>query len=312
MKQLFINYFFIITTILVNTIGLKSKAQTLSDYDGNTYGIVQIGSQKWINANLRATHFSNGDTIPTTAECNTIITGEFEPKYYWAYNCDSSLIPVYGLLYTWHVASDARKVCPLGWHVPSHEEYQTLESFLGGSSVAGGKLKETGTSNWMAPNIAATNEYAYNGVPNGNRNLIGTYNGLQTVSDTWTSSAGNIGARDFDLNYDVAATTSYDDNKEFAFAIRCVNDTLFIPIKDSNNLESILIYPNPSKDLLYLHSPLHISVDYQIISIQGQLCLTGKLVYGLNQLQLNQLNSGVYLLQLRDGENTTLTRIAVE
>ena len=31
---------------------------------------------------------------------------------------------------------------PAGWHVPSDTEWMTLADYLGGESIAGGKLKE--------------------------------------------------------------------------------------------------------------------------------------------------------------------------
>jgi len=56
------------------------------------------------------------------------------------------------------VPSGVQGVCPAGWHLPSEPEWQVLVDALGGSSVAGGKLKETGTAHWDPPNAGATNE----------------------------------------------------------------------------------------------------------------------------------------------------------
>ena len=74
----------------------------------------------------------------------------------------------YGLLYNWYAASDAN-FATSGWHVPSYTEWTTLITYLGGSSVAGGKLKETGTVHWASPNTGATNESGFTGLPGGYR-----------------------------------------------------------------------------------------------------------------------------------------------
>jgi len=44
-----------------------------------------------------------------------------------------------------------------------------LTDYLGGLSIAGGKLKETGTSHWLSPNTGATNETGFTALPSGTR-----------------------------------------------------------------------------------------------------------------------------------------------
>ena len=72
-------------------------------------------------------------------------------------------------LYNWY-AVNTGKLCPEGWHVPTDDEWTILTDYLGGKSVAGGKLKETGTSHWLSPNTGATNETGFTGLPTGYRN----------------------------------------------------------------------------------------------------------------------------------------------
>jgi uncharacterized protein (TIGR02145 family) len=145
----------------------------LQDIENNTYDAVIIGAQVWMADNLRTTTFSNGvDVIPTTLDD---ITTTPDPIYQWAYENDDNNIPVYGLLYTWNVASDARNVCPTGWHVPTDAQLESMKTFLGGEAVAGGKLKETGTTHWNTPNEGATNETGFTAVAGGYRFPSGAF-----------------------------------------------------------------------------------------------------------------------------------------
>jgi uncharacterized protein (TIGR02145 family) len=75
----------------------------------------------------------------------------------------------YGKLYNWYAISDARKICPVGWHVPDDFDWAKLITYLGGSDDAGGKMKETGTLHWNLPNTGATNTSGFNGIPGGER-----------------------------------------------------------------------------------------------------------------------------------------------
>ena len=85
----------------------------------------------------------------------------------------------YGLLYNWYAATDARLICADGWEVPTRAKFQTLSDYLGGNSVSGGKLKETGNVYWDVWNIA-TNEVGFNARGEGGRLANGTFSGLTT------------------------------------------------------------------------------------------------------------------------------------
>ena len=125
--------------------------KNIKDIDGNTYKTVKIGKQHWMAENLKTTRYQNGDLIGTTTSLAIDISNESNPKYQWAYEGNESFVESYGRLYTWYAATDERNVCPKTWHIPSDEEWSILTSYLGGASVAGGKLKETGTKHWSYP-----------------------------------------------------------------------------------------------------------------------------------------------------------------
>ena len=139
----------------------------LIDVDGNSYNMVTIGTQIWMKQNLKVTKYNDGTVIPNVTDAsqwNNLTTG----AYCWYDNNSSNKDP-YGALYNWYTVGTG-KLCPIGWHVPSQTEWNTLLTYLGGASTAGAKLKETGTSHWKSPNTA-TNESGFNALPGGARAL---------------------------------------------------------------------------------------------------------------------------------------------
>ena len=145
-----------------------SSKDTMTDQDGNVYKTVIIGGQTWMAENLRTTKYNDGTAIPNVFEddqWNSLTTGAY-------CNYDNAAgtvnIATYGLLYNWH-AVNTGKLAPKGWHVPTDAEWTELTEYLGGESVAGGKLKETGTTHWNPTNIGATNETGFTALPGGYR-----------------------------------------------------------------------------------------------------------------------------------------------
>jgi uncharacterized protein (TIGR02145 family) len=159
----------------------------IADTDGNAYDVVKIGDQIWMKEDLKTTRYSNGDAIGTTATVITDISAEVAPKYEWIYNGDEEMLKTYGRLYTWFVATDTRNVCPTNFHVPTHKEWVDLREYLGGESVAGGQLKEAGTTNWLTPNTGATNTSGFTALPSGYRSILGEYDALGTISYHWST-----------------------------------------------------------------------------------------------------------------------------
>jgi uncharacterized protein (TIGR02145 family) len=141
------------------------ETNTVTDIDGNIYHTVTIGTQVWMVENLKTTKYRNGDPIPnvTGNAWAALTTG----AYCWYNNDAATYKATYGALYNWYAVADSRNIAPTGWHVPTDAEWTTLTTFLGGESVAGGKLKETGTNHWTSPNTGATNETGFTALPGG-------------------------------------------------------------------------------------------------------------------------------------------------
>ena len=116
--------------------------------------------------NLKTTKYNDGTSIPNVTNdtsWSNLTTG----AYCW-YNNDVSYKNPYGALYNWY-AVNTGKLAPKGWHVPSDAEWTTLITYLGGESIAGGKLKEAGTTHWLSPNTEATNSTGFSALPGGRR-----------------------------------------------------------------------------------------------------------------------------------------------
>ncbi len=146
---------------------------------------VIIGTQEWMVENLEVTSYRNGDPIPHVTDATqwaNLSTGA-----YIDYENLTSTGDTYGHLYNWYAVTDSRNICPVGWHVPSLAELDTLIVFLGGVAVAGGKLKSTGTD-WLSPNVNATNESHFFGLPAGYRHDDGTFGDLYKACLLWSST----------------------------------------------------------------------------------------------------------------------------
>ncbi len=126
-------------TVYGEEVSFTSSAcgiSTITDYDGNVYNTVQIGSQCWMKENLKTTHYADGTSISHGSSTSTTTA-------YWYYpNNSSSNKATYGLLYNWKAvkryatASSAdpggiQGICPNGWHVPSDAEWKQMEMAVG-------------------------------------------------------------------------------------------------------------------------------------------------------------------------------------
>ncbi|SVC55879.1 uncharacterized protein METZ01_LOCUS308733, partial [marine metagenome] len=194
----------ILDVVTIVNLVLFGDDDTCIDIDGNIYETVQIDEQLWMAENLKVTHYNNGDEIPNITSNSSwlsIFTGA-----YGDYDNNPANSETYGRLYNWYTVDDDRGVCPDGWHVPSDEAYTILIDYLGGTSVAGGKMKETGLEHWYSPNAGATNESGFTGLPSGFRYWAdGNYYYMGEYNYFWTSSEG------FEPPYAPFRTLRYDD-----------------------------------------------------------------------------------------------------
>ena len=214
---------------------LKAKLEALEgvkDIDNNKYDLITIGTQTWMAENLKTTRYNDGTVIPLitdgtlwgTASSNT------SPAYCW-YNApnETTNLITYGALYNWYAINTTtngnKNVCPTGWHVPTDEEWTTLTNALGGTGVAGGKMKEAGLAHWNTPNEGATNESGFAGLPGGIRNYDGSFNFIGSFGYWWSSTEFNTtSARYRYLFYNDGFVFRGVYSKGSGFSVRCLRN----------------------------------------------------------------------------------------
>ncbi len=192
---------------------------TVTDYDGNIYETVTIGTQTWMKESLRSLHYSDGTPV------NDV----------WVYDDDENNAEIWGRLYSWDAAmrsasssngnpSGVQGICPQGWHLPSKAEFEQLIDYVG--AVGGGwKLKETGGTYWEMPN-SNTNESGFSARGSGERsNVAGTYQYLKEHADFWSATEQNSSNGYHMILYSnqSGAPIHYTD-KENGYSVRCVKD----------------------------------------------------------------------------------------
>ena len=218
----------------------------VTDFDGNIYNTVLIGSQCWMKENLATTHYSDGTALVDGISAGSTV-GNYTTKYWFVYNNNLSNKATYGLLYTWAGVmnglpssgsnpSGVQGVCPIGWHVPSDAEWKQLEMFLGMTqaqadadgwrgTTEGGKSKEAGTSHWTSPNAGADNSSGFTVLPGGYREYDGAFVTIGSWGYWWTAtdySASDALYRD--LYYDSAQVYRKWRYKSYGFSVRCSRD----------------------------------------------------------------------------------------
>ena len=168
--------------------------------DGTVYKTVKIGDQVWLGENLA-----------------------FKTPDGWSvYEDISDYVKKFGYLYTWEAAAIA---CPVGWRLPSMQDWWSLSKSLGGDEIAGGKLKEAGTSSWKDPNTGATNSSGFAALPGGRRGdkdmkYIGTSTFFWTNvdDDDATSWCGALSSSSEDLALSPV-------EKKNGFSVRCIKNS---------------------------------------------------------------------------------------
>jgi uncharacterized protein (TIGR02145 family) len=229
-------------TTIQNSTGINIAGPNLQDIDGNIYQSIKNCALTITKRNLNVSKYSDGTLIPYVTDPTqwaNLSTGA------WCYfNNDPTTEAIYGKLYNWYAvagiydtASAAnpalrKKLAPTGWHIPTDAEWTQLTDCLGGTSVAGGKMKATGTIQsatglWYEPNTLATNESGFTGLPGSSRNSNGSL--TSTVSygfgQWWSSSEDNsTNARNRFLLYNYGGSFIGSDNKRYGYSVRCLRD----------------------------------------------------------------------------------------
>jgi len=208
----------------------QAATQGCIDADGNVYATVDIGGQIWMAENLRTTKYNDGSAIPTGHDITAwaaLTTGAYAVYPHSVLdglNSPSDVMAVYGALYNWY-AVDTRKLCPSGWRVPHDVDWQMLTDFLGGMSVAGGKMKEAGLAHWIGPNNEATNESGFTALAAGRLAYNSGFDLIGRNAFFWFSiQLTESEALQYGLQYLHGQVTESSSHKAFGYSVRCVED----------------------------------------------------------------------------------------
>jgi uncharacterized protein (TIGR02145 family) len=208
---------------------------TITDVDNNIYNTVLIGAQCWTKENLKVTKYRNSTAIPlintytsgtVSTEWGGLTTGAF--TVYGNETITGANATNYGFLYNWYAVNDSRKLCPLGWHVPTRSEWRALINPLGGDSDAGGTMKDLAW--WTAP-LQSNNSSGFSARAGGYRRIDGSYDWIGTTTIFWSATSESSGdyayhyimpsAKNIEENYRVFPETNSKRNGAY---VRCLKD----------------------------------------------------------------------------------------
>ena len=301
--------------VLLLGFSLNSHSQTagngVTDINGNAYNSVIIGTQEWQKENLDVSKYTDGTAIPQVndpTEWGNLTTGA------WCYyNNDFANGQTYGKLYNWYAvagiwnnasktyANQRKKLAPTGYHVPSDEEWSTLTTYLGGENIAGGKMKETGTANWISPNLNATNSSDFTALPGGYRyTSLGIFFAIGKNCEFWSSSENSYADAPYrSLNNGGGYVRKALNFKREGFSVRCLRDSSL----SNATFDTIgfKLYPNPALNLLNLSFNNAFCLDkITIVDVTGKVVL--EQTENLSSINVEQLAKGVYIVTANDGE----------
>jgi len=181
----------------------------------------------WSIYNLNVTTYANGDPIPFVED--PAVWASLTTGAYCCPNdsCNRVANGPNGFLYNWHAVNDPRGLAPAGYHVPTETEWETLIGCLGGSAVAGGKMKTDQPYTWSVPNTGATNSSELTVLPAGIRNTGGAYSGWNQVAAFWASTldpANPTYPVYYNIRYNSGDITRDYDDKKMGYSVRVIKD----------------------------------------------------------------------------------------
>lgn len=202
------------------TDSVTFKGYDVFDASGKGYNLITIGQQTWFLQNLKTTKYNDGTDIPKVTDAGE--WGSLNTGAYCLYN-NLDAVP-YGALYNWY-AVESYKLCPSGYHVATYEEWEQLNTFLGGSEVSGGKLKAT--TLWDGDNVGANNESGFYGRAAGMRDGSGAYNDFGWATRWWTETSDEADQTKASFKMLHSVTQEFwegVESKNHGYSVRCIKD----------------------------------------------------------------------------------------
>ena len=214
-----------------NVVTNSIETSTVKDIQGNSYKTIKIGNQWWMAENLKVTVFNDSSKILNidTKANDSVWAKQLNPAYCVV---DTS----FGALYNWFVVNNTKSIAPKGWHIPTDEEWKTLEKTLGMTDEEVAKTAWRGTNEaekliveaskgWQVPTIAfGLNTYGFSAFPSGCRVFNGSINSEKNTAFWWTSTPENSEAWYRYIDGQQKQIFRQHTYKQYGFSIRCVKD----------------------------------------------------------------------------------------
>jgi uncharacterized protein (TIGR02145 family) len=210
-------------------------------FDGYTYNLVAIGNQCWFKENLRSDNYRNGDAIPGNLTDDAWASTDSGAQTVYDKGAsavdrgsnEEANLATYGRLYNWHAVNDSRGLCPVGFHVPTDNEWMTLEMALGMTSEQANSTGRRGTdqgaqmkaSSTDSPPWDGTNSSGFSALPGGSRYYLdGFFYVLGDYGYWWSSSPSGSYAGFRYLDSGSSNVNRASDYVRSGFSVRCVRD----------------------------------------------------------------------------------------
>lgn len=298
---------------------VNTSNRTVTDIDGKVYKTRLLGTQLWMESNLRVSRYNDGTPIPQIKLDNPTGWSTNNTGAWSYYNDDVNNNALFGKLYNFYVVSNVKNVCPTGWQVPSDEAWTQLNNFLG--TDAGLRMKST--SGWRDSGNG-TNESGFNAVPAGRKGSSGiAYTEIALAARFWSSTENNQNnGWIYRLTYDSDELQRAYNQKGNGFSIRCMLDPsspVSIDEAESivpNTIELQQNYPNPFNPTTQIRFALPESqqVTIQLYDVNGRLVaeLLNNAMYSAGNHQVtfdgSGLSSGIYIYTMRTSSGMAFTR----
>ncbi|MDF2435750.1 MAG: Microbial collagenase precursor [Bacteroidota bacterium] len=325
----------ILLFIGLSLLSMTNQAQTVTDVQGNVYNTIAIGTQLWMKENLRTGKYNDGTPITYPGVNNTLWQNNTNGAYAWLQNDSSTYAVTYGALYNWFAVSPTtnggKNICPLNWHVPTHNDFTTLERALctSGTCVTdfpfdlstigyrgtneGNKMKESGTIHWNSPN-AGTNSSMFTGLPGCKRDNAGAFSTTPGTFGLWWTSTSYDATFAFNraLSYNNAGVSrAHGYQKSNAFSVRCVCD-FTIGVEEIEFENKIQIYPNPAVEKLTIDFDLTQDLEMNLYNIIGKLVIQKNLSSGRNDIDISSLPKGIYLIRISSDAHAFQRKLVIQ
>lgn len=295
---------------------LSGQTETISDMDGNVYQVVAIGDQWWMAENLKVTQYSNGEDIPNLKDAaewaaDTIGT-------YCYYGNRESYSNSNGNLYNWYVAVDERGVCPEGWHVPSDDEWNTMEMALGMSQEESLRMTAwRGTDEGdklKTEEFGGNNSSGFAALGTGYRDPAGVFKASGTDNDYWTSTPyenskmnRTDGVLHGLLNSKGTVVRNFHE-PAYGFCIRCVKNA-GVGTSQAKKTPDTPFYPNPVREKLTVEAVT--GSRLQFLSLAGNTVKEEWMRSERQNVDISDLQQGIYLLSISGTGNPKCSRIVI-